>query len=180
MKITEKEWLEDFKEFVGSESTAVPKEISDQILKKIHSDLNPSSWLVFSKLLGIHLVVGTLSLAICNQFGLNPFQTNFSLSDYFMRLGHSTCMVFCGVLFIGLTVTLGNFVLRREELLVLSRNALLQVFGLSVLSLAAFIGFGAEIVLGIAALWFLGAMVGGIFVAKIFIRKPSLARAART
>lgn len=175
MKTSEKEWLEDFKEFVSTESAVVPKEVSNQILSKIHSDLNPSAWLVFSKLLGIHLVVGTLSLAICNQFGLNPFQTNFSLSDYFMKFGHSTCMVFCGVLFIGLTVILGHLVLRREELLVLSKNAPLQVFGLSVLSLAAFIGFGAEIVLSIAALWFLGAMVGGIFAAKILIRKQSLA-----
>lgn len=175
MKITEKEWLEDFKEFVSAESAAVPKEVSNQILKKIHSDMNPSAWLVFSKLLGIHLVVGTLSLGICNQFGLNPFQSNFSLSDYFMKLGHSACMVFCGVLFIGLTILLGHLVLRREELFILSKNALLQVFGLSVLSLAAFVGFGAEIVLGIAVLWFLGAMAGGVLAAKVFIRKSSLA-----
>jgi len=172
MKITEKEWLEDFKEFVQSDGVPVPREVSENILKRVHADLNPSAWLVFSKLFGIHLVVGTLSLAICSQFGLNPFHTDFSLSEYFMKFGHSTCMVLCGVLFIGLTIILGRLFLRREELLVLSRNAPLQVFGLSVLSMAAFIGFGAEVVLGIGILWFLGAMLGGVVAAKAIVWRP--------
>lgn len=168
----EKEWLEDFKDFVNSDGAPVPEEVSNQILRQVHRDLNPSAWLVFSKLLGIHALVGTLSLAICNQFGLNPFHTNFSLSDYFMKFGHSTCMVLCGVLFISLTIGLSYLVLRRGELFVLSKNAPLQVFGLSILSLAAFIGFGAEIVFGIAGLWFLGAMIGGLIAAKVFIHRP--------
>jgi len=175
MKLNEKDWLEEFKEFVQAEGAPVPKDVTENIFSQVRADLNPSAWLVFAKLLGIHLVVGTLSLAICSQFGLNPFQTNFSLSEYFMKFGHSTCMFLCGVLFIGLTILLGQLVLRREELLVLSRNAPLQVFGLSVLSMAAFIGFGAEVVLGIGVLWFIGAMIGGVATAKVFIRRPSFA-----
>jgi hypothetical protein len=146
MKTTEKEWLEDFKEFVQSEGAPVPQDISDNILNRVRIDLNPSPWMVFAKLFGVHLVVGTLSLAICSQFGLNPFHSNFSLSEYFMR--------------------------RREELLVLSRNAPLQVFGLSVLSMVAFIGFGAEVVLGIGILWFVGSMFGGIVAAKTMVWRP--------
>lgn len=172
---SEKEWLDEFKAFIQTEDVPVPKEVSENILNQVRADLNPSAWLVFAKLLGIHLVVGTLSLAVCNQFGLNPFRTTFSLSDYFMTFGHSTCMFLCGVLFIGLTVVLGQLVLRREELLVLSKNAPLQVFGLSVLSLAALIGFGAEVVLGIGALWFIGAMIGGLVTTKMLVRKPSFA-----
>ena len=175
MNKIEKEWLEDFKEFVQAEGTPVPKDVSDNILNRILADMNPSAWVVFSKLFGIHLVVGTLSLAVCNQFGLNPFHTNFSLSDYFMKFGHSACMVFCGVLFIGLTIMLGKLFLRREELLVLSRNAPLQVFGLSVFSMVAFIAFGAEVVLGIGVLWFIGAMVGGVVATKMIVRRPSFA-----
>jgi hypothetical protein len=175
MKFTEKEWLEDFKEFVQADGVSVPTEVSENILKRVRADLNPSAWMVFVKLLGIHLVVGTLSLAICSQFGLNPFHTSFSLSEYFMKFGHSTCMVLCGVLFIGLTIMLGQLFLRREELLVLSRNAPLQVFGLSVLSMAGFIGFGAEVVLGIGILWFIGAMIGGVATAKMLIWRPSFA-----
>lgn len=175
MKFTEKEWLEDFKEFVQADGVPVPSDVSENILKRVHAELNPSAWMVFLKLLGIHLVVGTLSLSICSQFGLNPFHTNFSLSEYFMKFGHSTCMFLCGVLFIGSTIALGQLALRREELLVLSKNAPLQVFGLSVLSLAALIGFGAEVVLGIGTLWFIGAMAGGVMATKIFVRKPATA-----
>lgn len=173
MKFTEKEWLEDFKEFVQADGVPVPMDVSEKILNRVRTDLNPSPWLVFAKLLGIHLVVGTLSLAICNQFGLNPFRTGFSLSNYFMKFGHSTCMVFCGVLFIGLTIILGQLFLRSEELLVLSRNAPLQVFGLTVLSMASFIAFGAEVVLGIGVLWFIGAMIGGVVTTKAVVRRPS-------
>lgn len=172
---SEKEWLDEFKEFIQTAGAPVPRDVSENILNRVRADLNPSAWVVFAKLLGIHLVVGTLSLAICSQFGLNPFGTSFSLSEYFMTFGHSTCMVFCGVLFIGLTILLGRLLLQREELFVLSRSAPLQVFGLSVLSLAAFIGFGAEVVLGIGILWFIGAMVGGVMAVKVFIQKPSFA-----
>ena len=102
-RITEKEWLEDFKDFVTAKEVAVPEDVSKRILNYIHRDLNPSSWLVFLKLLGIHSIVGTLSLAMCDQFGMNPFNTSFSLSQYFMRFGYSFCMVLCGGLFLGLT-----------------------------------------------------------------------------
>lgn len=175
MKLNEKEWLEEFKEFVQADDVPVPKDVTERIFNRVRADLNPSAWVVFAKLLGIHVVVGTLSLAICSQFGINPFHTSFSLSEYFMKFGHSTCMLLCGVLFIGLTVLLGRLFLRREELLVLSRNAILQIFGLSVLSMAAFIGLGAEIVLGIGVLWFVGAMIGGVVATKAVIRRTSFA-----
>ena len=173
-KMTEKEWLEDFKDFVSSKASPVPEEVSQSILSRIYQELHPSAWLVFAKLLAIHSVVGTLSLAICDQFGLNPFRTGFSLADYFMRLGHSVCMVLCGILFIGLTVTLSRFVLKTEEFSVLSKNAPLQVFSLSVLSLAAFIGFGADILLGIGLLWLIGALFGGILTAKSLRLRPQV------
>lgn len=165
-KITEKEWLEDFKDFVSSEGTPVPEEISQSIFKRIRKELNPSAWLVFLKLIGIHTFVGTLSLTICDQFGVSPFNTGFSLSTYFMKFGHPVCMALCGVLFISLTVALGYFFLNRDEFRVLSKNAPLQVFSLSVLSLVAFIGFGAQIVIGIGVLWLVGALLGGIATVK--------------
>lgn len=173
-RISEKEWVQDFQDFVNSEGGPIPEEISQKILRRIRADLNPSAWIVFAKMLGVHTVVGTLSLGICDQFGLSPFRTGFSLSNYFMSLGHSTCMVLCGFLFIGLSILLAGLVLRKEEVRVLAKNAPLQVFGLGVLSLAAFIGFGAQFVLGIAALWLVGAMIGGIGAAKIIFRRPAL------
>lgn len=172
MKNSENGWLEDFKEFVETENTSVPVEVSKSVLNRVRADLNPSAWTVFVKLVSVHLIVGTASLALCAQFGLNPFGTDFSLSDVFMQFGHSTCMILCGLLFITLTILFGSLVLRREERLVLSRNAWLQVFGLSTLSLAAFIGFGAEVLIGVGVFWLAGAMIGGITSVKLLAYRP--------
>ena len=168
-KITEKEWLEDFQEFVRSEGVPVPEEISETIMTRVKRDLNPSAWAVFRKLLGVHAVVGTLSLGICIQFGIDPFRTGFSLSDYFMKFGHSTCMVLCGILFVGLSVLLCRVVVRREELRILRKNAWLEVFGLSMISLGIFAVLGAEITLAIGVLWFVGAMLGGTTAAMLSV-----------
>lgn len=169
-KITEKEWLEDFQEFVRNEGALVPDEISQTVLDRVRHELNPSPWLVFSKFLGTHAVVGTLSLALCDQFGISPFQTGFSLSDYFMEFGHSTCMVLCGVLFVGLSVLLCRAWVSPEDLRVLKKNAWLQVSGISMLSLGIFAAFGAEITFAIGVLWLIGAMAGGTALALFRIR----------
>ncbi len=173
-KWTEKEWLEDFNEFVNSEGVPVPQEISEKILNRVHRDLNPSAYLVFIKLLFMQSLVGTLSLGICNQFGINPFNTNFSLSDYFMKFGHSFCMTLCGVIFIGLGLSLGQSILNSDEFRVLKKNSLIQVFFLSLFSLVALAAFGSEVVFGIGILWLLGALVGGMIsiqATSIFVRR---------
>lgn len=137
-KITEKEWIEDFQQFVRSEGVPVPENISTTIMDQVRRDLNPSPWLLFAKLIGVHTIIGTLSLAICNQFGISPFGTGFSLSDYFMKFGHSTCMFLCGVLFVSLSLAASRVLVYPEELKVLKKNAWIQVFGLSMISLGVF------------------------------------------
>jgi hypothetical protein len=166
-KFTEKEWIEDFQEFVKSEGAVVPKDVTATILSRVHKDLNPSPWLVFSKLLGVHAIGGTFSLAICNQFGISPFQTGFSLSDYFMKFGNSTCMFLCGLIFLSLSLLLSRLLLRPEELVVLKRSAGLQVFGLSMISLGVFAILGAPLALSVALLWLAGAMLGGMSIALV-------------
>jgi hypothetical protein len=161
-KMTEEKWLEEFNEFVSTESTPVPEVLSEKILLRTKKLMNPSPRLVFLKLLGIHAVFGTLSLGICNQFGLNPFRTSLSLSDYFMTFGHSVCMTLCGTLFIGLSVVAAWTLLDKEEFNVLRKNSPLQVFSLSFISLATMLIFGAKVTLGIGLLWLAGAMFGGL------------------
>ena len=161
-RISEKEWLEDFKDFVETKEAIVPEELSQNILARVHKALNPSPWLVFIKLLVIHSVIGTLSLSVCNQFEMNPFNTTFSFSDYFMKFGHSVCMSFCGFIFVSLSVLSAFFILRPEEFTVLKRNSFIQVFILSLLSLAIFLALGAEIVISIGLLWMIGALLGGL------------------
>ena len=171
-KISEREWLEDFQEFIQGDGAPVPPGVARTVLAQVQRDLNPSFWLVFAKLLGIHSVVGTLSLGLCNQFGMSPFQTGFSLSEYFMKFGHSTCMFLCGVIFLGLSVLLCRAAIRIDELRVLQRNVWLQIPVLSMISLGAFAALGAEISLVIGALWFLGAMLGGAAAATLLSRAP--------
>lgn len=166
-KRNENELMNEFSEFVASEST-VPKELSDKILNFVRRDLTPSSIFVFTKLFFIHLFVGTLSLAVCDQFGVNPFNTSFSLAHYFMKAGHSFCMTLCGFLFLGLTTIVSWFILSKTEFLVLKQNTFLQVFFLSLLSLGFFSLLGAEIVFSSVIFWLLGALLGGIAIVNLF------------
>lgn len=159
--LNETEWLEEFNQFISSEQIQPPKDISNRILETTKRMMNPSPWIVFLKLLGIHSVFGTLSLAICNQFGLNPFNTHVSLSDYFMTFGHSICMPLCGVIFVGFSIVAAWMILNRDEFNVLKKIYLIQICSLSLFSLATFMVLGAHITLGLAVLWFIGALIGG-------------------
>lgn len=161
-KITEKKWMEDFKEFAACEDIAVPEELSNRVLLKIKKDLNPSAWLVFAKTLGIQAIVGTLSLGVCNQFGMNPFNTEVSLMNYFMKYGHTFCMTLCGFLFMGLGVAFAFIFLNRDEIRVFKKNSFIQVFSLSVFSLVSFLAFGADIILSFGLMWLLGGLLGGL------------------
>lgn len=173
-RLSEKEWLAEFQEFAGAEKAVVPDALARTLQERIAADLNPPAWAVFGKLAGLQAVVGVLSLLLCNQFGMNPFGTEFSLSDYFMRFGHSTCMLLCGVLFASLSVAAAGWLLRPEEQKVFGRHPLLQLFALSTLSLGAFAAFGAEIALAIGALWLAGYFAGALVASRLCWRRPPL------
>lgn len=161
MKINN-EWLKDYEDFLNND-TQPSTELTQRVVGKIQKLLNPSQFVVFAKILGIHILIGTLSLAICNQFGLNPFNTEFSLSDWFMKMGgHNICMVFCGIFFISLSVLASGILLTLEEVAALRRHEFLQTLTLGVVSLGFLILFGAEVALGIGLLWLAGACLGGI------------------
>jgi hypothetical protein len=166
----EKILINDFNDFLQANAT-VPQNTEEGTLAKIKRVLTPSAQIVFAKLFGIHLLVGTLNLGICDQFGISPFNTGFSLSDYFMKLGDSACMCLCGFLFIGLSISLAAFLLTREEFMVLRKNFFIQVFVLSIFSLAVFLAFGANIAFTIALLWVVGAFIGAAL--PVFARQKS-------
>lgn len=157
----ENEWLSDFNDFMDSANNQPPEKLSLKILQRTQKLLNPSPWIVFIKLMGIHVVFGTLSLAICNQFDMNPFNTHLSLSEYFMSFGHSMCMTFCGFIFVTFSLLAAWTLLTRDEFYVIKKNYFIQAFSLSFLSLATFVALGAHVSLSIAILWTLGALIGG-------------------
>lgn len=169
-KIGENEWLGDFQEFLNSKKGNVPQSVSKNILKRIQTSLNPSWHSIFLKLFGIHVVTGTLSLAICSQFDMNPFNSGFSLTEYFMKFGHSACNVLCGIIFVGGSFLVAASLLRAEELRVLRKNALIQSFGLSLLSLGVFWFLASNMEFGLSLLWLLGAVLGGVGLSELVYR----------
>lgn len=160
MSKSHKEWLKEFTEFsnINADQAHVPPSAFTQIKNRLF----PNPWIVFSKVTAIHAVVGFLSLAICNQFGLNPFNTKQSLTDWFMKIaGHNFCMLLCGVFFMATTYILANLFLSLEELESIKRYEWMQTGIIGTASLAAFYFFGAELVGTFVFLWIVGVLIGG-------------------
>ncbi len=152
---------DEFEEFSKIDSSSV--EVPPSLFIKIKERLFPNPWKVFVTIAVIQVAVGFLSLAICTQFGLNPFNTEFSLAHWLMKTaGHNVCMFLCGVLFVSLPYLLSNVFLNLEELEVVKKYKWLQVGVLAITSLGAFHFFGGEAVLTFGVLWFLGAFIGGV------------------
>lgn len=156
------EWLKDYEEFINDDGTVMPEGVKSKVFSKIQKLINPNPILVFLKILGIHLEVGFLSLSVCHQFGINPFNTEKSLADLMMSVGgHHFCMFGCGVLFVSLSLFAAGYFLTIEEVNALKRTEFLQTLVLGVISLGLFAAFGAELAIGIAAIWLLGGLIGG-------------------
>jgi hypothetical protein len=157
------DWLNDYQEFIESEKVEVPVAVQTTTLFKIKTMLNPGALIVFLKVLAIHMVIGFLSLSVCHQFGMNPFNTERSLDNYMMSFGgHYFCMFGCGVLFVSLSLLSAGYFLTIEEVKALRRTEVLQILVLGMISLSLFMVFGVELAAGIAAIWLLGALLGGL------------------
>ncbi len=160
----------EFKEFVESlnqRDSGPSRSSKEKIFQMVHEDLNPNSWLIFSKISMIHFFVGMLTLAFCPQFGLKYFGEGTGLMSYFMGFGTYACMALCGGFFVGSSLLATGFILRVEELRVLRTHRILQVSSLVLLSLGAFTMARAEVILSFAAAWAFGSLVAGIAALEI-------------
>ncbi len=161
MKSDNNDWLSEYQEFVNHQTSSVPNDLSDKVFLKMKKLIQPSAWFVFFKILLTQLFVGFLSLSICHQFGVNPFNTTQSLDALFMHFGgHSVCMVICGILFVGLGLLASGIFLSIEEVIALKRTKFQQFFSIGMISLGFLTSLGAELAIGLAGLWFLGALIG--------------------
>jgi hypothetical protein len=163
--------LNEFEIFLKSENSLVPQEISSKVYSRIEKLINPNAFSVFLKILGLHLTVGFLSLSFCHQFGMNPFNTEYSLADWFMNVGgYYGCMIGCGVSFVSLSLLAAGLFLTPEEIKSLKRTEYLQNISLGLVSLGLFAAFGVELALGMAGLWLLGSLVGGFISTRVIIQ----------
>lgn len=154
--------MNDFNDFLNAPEISPPTSVTSNVTSKVHRDLNPSNFRVGAKILGIHAGLSLVTLSICSQFGLQLFSV-MDLMQSFMRIaGHTYCMAFCGALYIGSSAFALSLLLSPEEVLTVRRNRILQFLILSGVSLAAFIFFGAEVLLVPALLW-----IGGAFLAWV-------------
>lgn len=160
------DWITEFQSFVTTDEIQPPKELSSQIIDKVHADLNPGTWSVISKLAFIHVLVGGTTLLVCPQFGIGAFG-GMGLMHLFMRFGTNVCTMACGAVFLGSSTLASTLLLRPEEVAVARRNKLLGTLLMSGISLVAFIVTGADIVANIASIWMLGATIGGIATMEI-------------
>lgn len=163
------QWSQEYADFLNSDNqTPVPSALDQQVFSSIWNLMNPSPWIIFTKIFSIHLVLGTLSLAICHQFGMNPFATTKSLADWIMDLwGHNVCMFSCGVIFVSLSYLAGGYFLTIEEVKTLRQTEVWQTVALSLVSILGLMLFGAETSIFEVALWVFGAVTGGIFASEL-------------
>ncbi len=162
-----KDWEKDFREFVEALEVTPPNKLSGALVALVAADLNPSSLIVFVKLLVITLLSGAISLVVCPQFG---FGSNMALMRFFMQLGPHACSLACGAVFVSLGALLSVIVLRPEELRVIRRTKYLQLVVTAALSLSVFICAGASVVLTVAVFWLFGAIAGGLMTFEALYR----------
>ncbi len=157
------EWADDFKEFLNSPEIQPPLHLTDSIAEFVQKDLNPTVWLILTKLSLIHIFVGSLSLLICAQFGMGR---GSMVSNIFAGYEELMCMSFCGALFLGFTTLIAVFILSETELKKIRLTGYSPLMVLGLVSLTVFFCFGAHIILNIAAVWFLGGLIAGILVTE--------------
>ncbi|HLB58639.1 MAG TPA: hypothetical protein VJL87_00955 [Bdellovibrionota bacterium] len=153
-------WTTEFVEFVSTPSIEPPTRISEDVFTHVKQALNPSPFKVFIKISLIHLIMGTLTLLFCPQFGVSPFK-GIGLMAIFMHLGPIGCMISCGALFLGTSMLTASLILRPEEIKILRKGTIFHLLVLSLFSMAILICARAEIALGLGTAWLLGSTLGG-------------------
>lgn len=94
------------------------------------------------KIIFLYTITGFISLAICPQFGLNPFNRSPELIHMFMQYGTWACGLFCGSLFMGIGALIKFMVLGRKDILLLSRVSTLNITIVSALIYGLFMMIG--------------------------------------
>ena len=169
-------WEREFTDYLAVEPVDVPDPVSEQLLGRIHSELNPSALTVFTKAVFIQLVVGFVTLLFCPQFGVS-LTSSYGLMPYLMKYGESACMLGCGALFTSFSFFIASFALKPEEVRALKQHEVLHLISVAILFLFALIYFGGDVALTLGLVWMLGAVVGGALTLETgWALRQSLAR----
>lgn len=151
-----------YSDFLNSEKSIPPRDISEKINLLIQTDLKPTFFSVFAKLTVAHFFVSLVSLSICPQFDLQTLPLFNFMKTFLHSLDHNLCQLACGVFFLSLTGFAGYFTLNIEEFNFLGKNKFLQVSLLSLLSIGVLTCAGANVFFVPLMFWLIGTTVGGI------------------
>ncbi len=157
--------INELNEFISA-SGFPPETLRKMVHEKISSILNPSSFIIFLKLVGIQIVVGTISLFVCPQFG-------FSFSSYpgiFHELHHispEACMLACGMFFVGLGVLLSVFIFSTDEIRIFRKYKFIKFLLLGSLFLLLFHFVTREVLINLAVFWLIGGVLGGTIILEV-------------
>lgn len=111
---------EDFL-FFKQENKRPPQKASEHIFQFVQDQLQPTFFKVITKILLIHLLVGSLVILVCPQLGVGPFGEHFGLTAVFMTWGEMVCSAICGFLFFAVSILVSLFYLRSSEIRVVKR-----------------------------------------------------------
>ena len=158
---------DEFKDFTNSTNKIDSKKIDHTVFDLIQSEMNPSHQIVFTKILLIQSFVGVITLLFCPQFDFS-LTGNYDLFHFFHRtFGHHICMMVCGALFVGSGAIFASYILTLTELRKIRESQFLYYLSLSGLFIFSFLIIGADVYLEIAALWSIGALIGGLLMIEI-------------
>lgn len=157
---------QEYREFLSVNPSTLPQRLSTRVHQNIEASLNPNSFSIFFKLIGIHSVVATMTLLYCPQFGVT-LTSGMGLMHYLAQFGDAVCMLGCGALFTGLSFFSTSLILRPEEVRALRRTKLFQVVALITLSFAVLLCFGAEVLTINAISWTVGALFASLLTLEL-------------
>jgi len=109
----------ELQEFLSAPESTPPRWVADEVALAVRRDLEPHWAGLLAKVLGLHLVAGSISLLICPQFGVGaPMSNNEHASpvmSFLMPYGDIACALGCGGVFSLLTAVCSVAFLTRDE-----------------------------------------------------------------
>ena len=157
----------DFLSFVHNQDHHPSEELNHKVLNYIKNELSPSHKSVFIKLVTIQGFIGFLTLLLCPQFNFS-LTNSYELFHFFHhKFGEYICMAICGSIFVGSGAIFASYLLKPTEVKKIKDSKILYYLSISSLSLSSFLLAGADIYLHLAAFWFIGATLSGIFFFEI-------------
>jgi hypothetical protein len=117
-----------------SRSETVPESIYARVRADLEGRMKPGFVRVVLEVLKTQIILGTLTLLVCPQFGIGPLGGGDGLMGWVESYGHLVCGAYCGSIFVGLNVLYARFFLSLDFRNAIRTEPLLPFAALGVIS----------------------------------------------